>query len=101
VSGALREAGYEVVHVASVAQALAAIEAERFGAVIADLRLPDGRGEQVVAAARARSAETAIVIASGEVTALEGADGVVMKPFTAEELAAGLARALGERRAAR
>jgi signal transduction histidine kinase len=101
VSGALREAGYEVVHVTSVAQALAAIEAERFGAVVADLRLPDGRGEQIVAAARARSEQTAIIVASGEVAVLGGVDAVVMKPFTAEELKAGLARALEQRRAAR
>ena len=94
----LRIAGYDVLHVTRVAKALAAIEAERFGVVIADLQLPDGRGEEIVEAARARSQRTAIIIASGEVTVINGVDGVLLKPFSNDDLRTGVRRALEHRR---
>jgi signal transduction histidine kinase/CheY-like chemotaxis protein len=100
MSHVLGAAGYEVVHVPSVAAALAALAAEHFDVVVADLRLPDGRGEEIVEAARARSERIAIVVASGEVAVIDGVDAVVMKPFTTEELKIGICRAVEHRRAA-
>jgi two-component system OmpR family response regulator len=97
----LRAAGYDVVHVTRVRKALAAIEAERFGVVIADLQLPDGRGEEIIEAARARSQQTAILVASGEVTVINGVDGVLLKPFSNEDLRSGIRRAVELRREAR
>ncbi len=101
VSYVLGVAGYEVVHVTSVAHARAALARERFDVVVADLQLPDGRGEEIVAAARARGEQIAIVVASGEETVVDGADAVVNKPFTTEELKAGIRRAVEHRRPAR
>jgi DNA-binding response OmpR family regulator len=101
VSLVLSAAGYDVVHVASVAHAYEALARERFDVVVADLRLPDGRGEEIVEAARARGESIAIVVASGEETAVEGADAVVAKPFTTDDLKAGIRRALELRRARR
>jgi len=97
----LRAAGHEVVHVTTVASALATLEQERFGVVIADLRLPDGRGEDIVAAIRARGEQTAIIVASGEAAVINGVDAVLMKPFSNEELKAGIHRAVEHRREAR
>jgi CheY-like chemotaxis protein len=100
MSGVLRDAGYRVMLVATVAGALEALAGEPFGIVITDLQMPDGRGEAIVAAARLRSPEAAIVIASAEPSAMSGVDAVVMKPFSPEELEAGVMRALAQRRAA-
>lgn len=94
----LSAAGYDVVHVTSVAHAYAALARERFDVVVADLRLPDGRGEEIIAAARARGEPIAIVVASGEEPAIEGADAVVMKPFSTDDLKAAIRRALERRR---
>ncbi|HSK05615.1 MAG TPA: response regulator [Kofleriaceae bacterium] len=99
VSYVLSAAGYDVVHVDSVAHAYEVLARERFDVVVADLRLPDGRGEEIIAAARARGDAIAIVVASGEETAVEGADAVVMKPFSTDDLKAGIRRALELRRA--
>ncbi len=99
VSYVLSAAGYDVVHVTSVAHAHAALARERFDVVVADLRLPDGRGEEIIEAARARGESIAIVVASGEEPAVEGADAVVMKPFSTDDLKAGVRRALELRRA--
>jgi PAS domain S-box-containing protein len=101
MSHVLRAAGYQVVHVTRVAKALAAIEQEAFGVVIADLQLPDGRGEVIVEAARARSERTAILIASGEVAVINGVDAVLLKPFSNEVLRSQIRRALESRRAPR
>jgi DNA-binding response OmpR family regulator len=98
VSYVLSEAGYDVVHVASVAHAYEALARERFDVVVADLQLPDGRGEEIIDAARARREPIAVVVASGEETAVEGADAVVMKPFSTYDLKAGIRRALELRR---
>jgi len=97
----LRGIGFEVVLVTTVSAALAAIREERFGVVIADLQLPDGRGEEIVEAARARSSRTTIIVASGEVAVINGVDGVLLKPFSNEELRAGIRRAIEHRREAR
>jgi PAS domain S-box-containing protein len=97
----LQFAGHEVVHVTRLAQALAVLASEDFDVVIADLQLPDGRGEDVVAAARARSDQTAIIVASGEPTVILGVDAVLLKPFSNDDLKAGIRRALTHRRDAR
>jgi PAS domain S-box-containing protein len=100
MSGVLRDAGYRVMLVATVAGALEALEGEPFSIVITDLQMPDGRGEAIVEAARARSAQTAIVVASGEATVMNGVDAVVRKPFSPDELKAGIGRAARHRREA-
>lgn len=100
VEGVLREAGYSVVHVATVAAALDAIAASTFGIVITDLQLPDGRGDDVISAARTRSRRTVIVVSSGEPTVLNGVDGVLAKPFSPTDLQVAIDRAVEHRRGA-
>ena len=100
VSYVLEESGCEVAHVPSVAEAREVLAERWFDLVIADLRLPDGRGEEVVEAARARDAGVAIIVASGEAAVVDGADAMLLKPFSTEELKDALRRALEHRRAA-
>ena len=59
------------------------------------------RREEIVEAARARSSRTTIIVASGEVAVINGVDGVLLKPFSNEELRAGIRRAIEHRREAR
>ena len=100
ISFMLRDSGYEVILAKTVAEARAALAGAPFDVVITDLRMPDGRGEDIVAAARERGDRTAIVVASGEATVINGVDGVVMKPFTPDELRQEIARAVAHRREA-
>jgi PAS domain S-box-containing protein len=101
VTEVLRTDGYDVLHVTSVMAALAALDERRFDVVIADLRLPDGRGEEIVAAALERSKDTAIVVASGDPTVFNGVDAVLVKPFSMDQLKEGIRRAIENRREAR
>lgn len=101
VTEVLRADGYDVLHVTSVMAALAALDERRFDVVIADLRLPDGRGEEIVAAALERSKDTAIVVASGEPTVFNGVDAVLVKPFSMDQLKEKIRRAVEHRREAR
>jgi signal transduction histidine kinase/CheY-like chemotaxis protein len=100
ISFMLTDSGYQVVLVKTVAEAREALEGERFGVVITDLRMPDGRGEDVVAAARERSERTTILVASGEAAVINGVDCMVMKPFTPDELRSAIDRAMAHRREA-
>jgi PAS domain S-box-containing protein len=101
ITHVLRTAGHDVVHVTRVSKALAALEGGRFDVVIADLRLPDGRGEEIVAAVRERSEQTAVIVASGEMAVINGVDAVLVKPFSNEQLKAGIRRAVEHRREVR
>jgi two-component system response regulator RegX3 len=98
----LRREGFEVVRVASAAEALAAGPSD---IVLLDLRLPDMDGLEVCRELRARSAVPIIVVsARGEevdrVIGLElGADDYVVKPFGIRELVARI-RAVARRSAA-
>ncbi|MGN6104660.1 MAG: PAS domain S-box protein, partial [Kofleriaceae bacterium] len=80
VGGVLRDAGYDVVQAATVEHALAQIRGAVFGVVITDLQLSHGRGEDLVAAARARRPPPAIHGTTGEATLVNSVDGVFTKP---------------------
>lgn len=54
----LRLEGMNPFHAADCAEALSALEGRTFDAVVSDIRLPDGSGEDVFHAERARSAMT-------------------------------------------
>lgn len=60
----LRLEGMEPVHVADCAAALEALENRTFDAVVSDIRLPDGSGEDVFWAERARFAMTPTIFAT-------------------------------------
>ena len=87
--------GFRVVTAATRAEALAALTAQRFHAIVTDLRLPDGTGLDVVRAANADGRYTPTIVVSGvgdrEVRASALAAGAVAffaKPFEAAVLAA-------------
>lgn len=94
---------YRVLEAASVAEALTLAARERPDLVLLDLGLPDGDGQQVIAALRADSAVPIIVLSSrtddgGKVRALDaGADDYVTKPFSVDELLARIRAALRHR----
>ena len=91
----LARLGARVVAADSRAAALAALAREPFALVIADLRLPDGDGLDVVREARAAARSTPAIVVSGfaskeaRAAALQaGAADVFTKPFDAAALAA-------------
>jgi two-component system KDP operon response regulator KdpE len=96
----LRDAGFDVIGVASAREALDAAAVQQPDAAILDLVLPDGDGVEVCRSIREWSAMPIIVLSAvGEeqqkVRALEaGADDYVTKPFSPAELTARLTRAL-------
>ena len=96
----LRDAGFDVIGVATAREALDAAAVQQPDAAILDLVLPDGDGVEVCRSIREWSAMPIIVLSAvGEeqqkVRALEaGADDYVTKPFSPAELTARLTRAL-------
>jgi two-component system KDP operon response regulator KdpE len=96
----LRDAGFEVIGVASAREALDTAAVQQPDAAILDLVLPDGDGVEVCRSIREWSEMPIIVLSAiGEeeqkIRALEaGADDYVTKPFSPGELTARLTRAL-------
>ena len=91
LSDALRYAGYEVMHVSTGADALAATD---YQLVLLDLGLPDMDGTEVCRQLRQQTTAPIIIVSArdGEidrVIGLEiGADDYVVKPFSTRELVA-------------
>ena len=91
---------YDVTHVATQAEALAALAANRFDLALVDISLPDGNGFAVCTEIKQRQDMPVIFLtASGDeasvVTGLNiGADDYVIKPFRPRELVARIAAAL-------
>lgn len=99
----LRGEGHAVDHVATAAEAAAALRAVDYAAVVLDLGLPDGSGLDLLRAERARGDRTPILVAtardrvSDRIAGLDaGADDYVVKPFDLGEVEARL-RALVRR----
>jgi two-component system response regulator PilR (NtrC family) len=97
-----RRQGYEVISVAGVRRALEAIaqSPRPFPVVLTDLAMPDGTGLDVLAAAKARSTSTEVVLITAHSTVenaisamRSGAYDFVTKPFDPSELAAVIAKA--------
>jgi DNA-binding response OmpR family regulator len=87
----LRRQGYRVRSVGSRRAGLAAIGDERPNLVIADLRLPDGDGLDVVRAARALPTPPPVLVAtvlgsraSRQTALAAGASAFLAKPFATE-----------------
>ena len=87
--------GFRVVVAASRAAALAALALEPFALVIADLRLPDGNGIDVVRCARSTPRPTPAIVVSGFASSAAraaareaGAADIFSKPFHLAALAA-------------
>lgn len=91
---------YDVTHVATQAEAVAALAANRFDLALVDISLPDGNGFAVCTEIKqVRDMPVIFLTASGDeasvVTGLNiGADDYVTKPFRPRELVARIAAAL-------
>lgn len=91
---------YDVTHVATQAEALAALAANRFDLALVDISLPDGNGFAVCTEIKqVQDMPVIFLTASGDeasvVTGLNiGADDYVTKPFRPRELVARIAAAL-------
>lgn len=93
----LKAAGFTVDHVASIADAEAALEAESYDIAVLDLRLPDGDGLDLLRRRRAAGLAIPVLILtardslSDRVKGLEqGGDDYVLKPFHIDEVVARL-----------
>jgi len=98
-----REHGHVVDAFSTVDEAIAALDAAPYDAIVLDLTLPDGEGADVLRAVRQKGEGTPVLIASARADVLEriklldqGADDYLVKPFLFDELLARL-RALQRR----
>jgi PAS domain S-box-containing protein len=87
--------GFDVVAAGTVAEGLELVRRIDFDAVVVDLQLPDGSGEDVVRALRAdpRTEATAVIVLTADATPARrdalldmGADAYLTKPLDAAEL---------------
>lgn len=106
MSRLLQSVAHEVVTSDDPLQALTLFEAHPFDLIITDIRMPQLDGHAFVQRIRALDPEVPIVVVTGQGTvdnALEtlrgGATGIVLKPFTAEELRREVERALARSQA--
>src|SRR3954469_6155782 len=97
----LEKTGCDVVTVDSAIKALAVFDVERFDLVLTDVRMPEMDGLAFLAAVRKRDEQMPIVVATGHATVdnaiealREGATGMLMKPYTGQELIGEVERAL-------
>jgi len=102
---ALSGRGYECRATNSGSEAVDILEAERFDALICDLRMPGMSGLSVLEVSRSKYPWMSCLIASGvnnvEVvvgTMKQGADDFILKPFRVEALAVAVERALEKKR---
>ena len=98
---ALQRMGYAVLPVANSTEALAAVARQRFTAVLTDLKLPDGTGMDVLAAAIESDSSVPVIIMTAfggvqeAVAAIRnGAYDFIQKPIDLEHLKHLLARAI-------
>ena len=98
----LRRLGYRVVEAESRQQGLAVIEGGPLALVVSDLRLRDGSGLDVVAAAHAARIPVPAIVVTGFLSAesrraalAAGAAGFLAKPFAAGDFSALVAQVLG------
>ncbi len=101
----LRQQGYHLDTATGYREALAALERKAFHVVLADIRLPDGDGFDILAYCRRRCSATAVILITGYgtvETAVEairaGAFDFLTKPLIDEELELAIQRALNQRR---
>jgi two-component system response regulator PilR (NtrC family) len=87
----LRRQGYRVRSAGTCGAGLWIIQAEPISLVIADLRLPDGDGLEIVRAARALPAPVPVLVATAlasrtarQAALAAGASAFLAKPFAAE-----------------
>ena len=99
----LTRAGYSTITVATRRAALATLETERVDLIVADRRLSDGDGLDVVRVARARQHPPPVIVVTGLASeesrrqALDaGATGYLAKPFSTSALTLLIREALAQ-----
>ncbi len=104
MAGWLREQGYDVAAVTSRAAALACLAERPVDLVLADIRLADGDGFEILAHSRERYPQTTVVLMTGYATVETGIEALragafdlLTKPLIDEELAMAIDRALSQR----
>jgi DNA-binding response OmpR family regulator len=97
----LSEAGYEVNLADTGRLALEAFEQKRFDLLVADLRLPDIDGMEIIRQIKARKPETEVIVITGygtPATAVKamklGAHDFLPKPFTEDQIKTAINEAL-------
>jgi two-component system, NtrC family, sensor kinase len=97
----LNRAGFRVITTADPEEAASFLENEMFDLLLVDIRMPEMDGFQLIERARSHTLDLAVVVMTGfgtvetAINALsKGADELVLKPFTSEELVQSVRRAL-------
>jgi DNA-binding NtrC family response regulator len=105
MAGWLRDKGYTVAAAASCREALARVDASSFDLVLADIRLQDGDGFEILAHCRANHPDTCVILITGYATPETGVEAIrfgafdlLTKPLIDEELDLAINRALSQRR---
>lgn len=105
MAGWLREQGYAVDEASNRREALARLARHAYDLVLADVRLPDGDGFEILAHCRQSRPEAVVILLTGYATvemgieALRaGAFDLLTKPLIDEELLMAIDRALSQRR---
>lgn len=100
----LREQGFEVVETTGAREAIAQTNARRFDIVLADIRLQDGDGFEVLEHCRANHPGLTVILMTGYGTVETGVEAIragafdlLTKPLIDEELLLALDRALSQR----
>ncbi len=100
----LREKGFGVSAATTCGQARALIDASAFDLVLADIRLQDGDGFDILRHCRVRRPETAVILVTGYATnqteaeaIRSGACDLLSKPLRDDRLESAIARALARR----
>ncbi len=100
----LREQGYEVAEASSRADAIRQIDGRSFDLVLADVRLEDGDGFEVLAHCREHQPGTTVILLTGYGTVETGVEAIragafdlLTKPLIDEELLMSINRALSQR----
>lgn len=93
----LERMGMEPVAATSTVEALGLFDTNTFDLVLTDIRMPGMDGHAFLRAIRERNADVPVVVATGQATLdtaiavlREGASGMLVKPFTAQEFSAEL-----------
>ena len=100
----LREQGYDVLPASGREAAIRELAGRRFDLVLADIRLADGDGFEILAHCRERYPQTTVVLLTGYATVETGIEALragafdlITKPLIDEELSMSIDRALAQR----
>jgi len=100
----LREQGFDVVEAANCREAVAQIERHRLDLVLADIRLPDGDGFDILAYCNENHPGLTVILLTGYGTVETGVEAIragafdlLTKPLIDEELQMSIKRALSQR----